>query len=183
MYLLNRLDSPASGLIIGATTRELAEYVKNCFLNKKIDKLYHAIVFNSRLKINSPWRDTIKVTRKSGKLRSQVDSPQGDFALTHVRLSSSPSENSNCALIELRPVTGRTHQLRVQCAKRKFPIVGDSTYGDFRLNRELQKITGSKRLFLHASHIRIPLEDDKETDYFEAESKLPPVFYNLINKH
>ena len=144
MYLLNRLDSPTSGLIIGATTRELAEYVKNCFLNKKIDKLYHAIVFNSRLKINSPWRDTIKVTRKSGKLRSQVDSPQGDFALTHVRLSSSPSENSNCALIELRPVTGRTHQLRVQCAKRKFPIVGDSTYGDFRLNRELQKITGQQ---------------------------------------
>lgn len=55
------------------------------------------------------------------------------------------------ALLELRPGTGRTHQLRIQCANRGLPIVGDRTYGDFTKNRN-SKV---ESLFLHAESIEL----------------------------
>ena len=84
------------------------------------------------------------------------------------------------SLVKLYPKTGRTHQLRVQCAKRNLPIVGDNTYGDFQLNREIRKSTGYKRLFLHASHIRIPLNDVGRRVYFEANLPIPTEFHKLL---
>ena len=51
--------------------------------------------------------------------------------------------------MRLEPRTGRSHQLRVQCAKRRLPIVGDQTYGDFGLNREFAKATKSKPMTNH----------------------------------
>jgi len=53
------------------------------------------------------------------------------------------------ALLELRPTTGRTHQLRIQCANRGVPIVGDRTYGEFKKNRELK----DQSLRLHSESI------------------------------
>ncbi len=55
--------------------------------------------------------------------------------------------------VELR--TGRTHQIRVHLAHLGFPIAGDEKYGDFALNRDLQK-AGLKRMFLHAAAMRLP---------------------------
>ena len=124
----------------------------------------------------------LKVVKKNNRLRTRTDSFQGEHALTHVRRIHLSTGRFKCALMELQPVTGRTHQLRVQCAKRKLPIVGDSTYGNFKLNRELRKVTGSKRLFLHASHIRIPLNDAEQREYFEVESPMPAEFNTLLNE-
>ena len=60
------------------------------------------------------------------------------------------------ALLELQPKTGRTHQLRIQCANRGFPIVGDQTYGDFQKNRFLR----GSLLCLHAEAISCPIGKD-----------------------
>jgi 23S rRNA pseudouridine955/2504/2580 synthase len=57
-------------------------------------------------------------------------------------------------LLEAQLITGRTHQLRVQLAHLGFPIVGDDKYGDFALNKTLQK-SGLKRMFLHSAETNI----------------------------
>jgi 23S rRNA-/tRNA-specific pseudouridylate synthase len=80
----------------------------------------------------------------------------------------------------MNPLTGRTHQLRVQSAKRRLPIVGDSTYGDFSFNRDVQKASGNKRLFLHATSIRIVWEWQDLEHEFQAESALPEIFERLM---
>ena len=85
------------------------------------------------------------------------------------------------SLLRLNPLTGRTHQLRVQCAKRKFPIIGDTTYGNFSLNREIQKATGYQRLFLHAYSIRIEWEWKQRQHFFRAESSIPNEFNELMD--
>jgi 23S rRNA pseudouridine955/2504/2580 synthase len=66
------------------------------------------------------------------------------------------------SLLEAQLITGRTHQLRVQLAHLGFPIVGDDKYGDFALNKQLQK-QGLKRMFLHSAQtiIRHPLSGEK----------------------
>jgi 23S rRNA-/tRNA-specific pseudouridylate synthase len=70
--------------------------------------------------------------------------------------------------------------LRVQCAKRHLPIVGDQTYGDFGRNRELAKRTGEKRLFLHSLETRFSYVWKERTHSFSARAPLPPEFGKVI---
>jgi len=76
-------------------------------------------------------------------------------------------------------VTGRTHQLRVQLAHLGFPIVGDDKYGDFALNKSLQK-KGLKRMFLHSAetNLRHPVSGEK----LKLVAPLPPELENFIKK-
>ncbi len=83
-------------------------------------------------------------------------------------------------LIKLEPRTGRSHQLRVQCAKRHLPIVGDQTYGDFKANRALAKATGCKRLCLHSSETSFEYEFGGKLHRFSAQAELPPEFSELV---
>ena len=76
-------------------------------------------------------------------------SPEGKECHSIVRLKA---RWQNFSLVEVELKTGRTHQIRVHLAHLGFPIAGDDKYGDFVLNRELQKV-GLKRMFLHASSI------------------------------
>ena len=80
------------------------------------------------------------------------------------------------ALLRLEPKTGRSHQLRVQCAKRRLPIVGDGTYGDFPDNRAFAKRTGSKRLFLHSHETSFNYDFGGRSHAFKAIAPLPPEF-------
>ncbi|HLP07470.1 MAG TPA: RNA pseudouridine synthase, partial [Opitutaceae bacterium] len=80
------------------------------------------------------------------------------------------------ALLELKPRTGRTHQLRVQCARRQLPIVGDQTYGDFRRNREFAKLARTKRLFLHSLETQVRYSWASREWSFAARAELPVEF-------
>jgi 23S rRNA-/tRNA-specific pseudouridylate synthase len=84
--------------------------------------------------------------------------------------------NPPLALIQLEPRTGRSHQLRVQCAQRHLPIVGDATYGDFALNRAFARRTGNKRLFLHSSETAFDYEWAGKSWRFLARAELPEAF-------
>ena len=66
----------------------------------------------------------------------------------------------SCSLVEVELKTGRTHQIRVHLTHQGFPLHGDDKYGDFALNKQLEK-AGLKRMFLHAAHLafRHPLTD------------------------
>ena len=85
------------------------------------------------------------------------------------------------ALLRLSPKTGRTHQLRVQCAKRKLPIIGDRTYGNFQLNRKYAKQFKCDRLFLHATKLKVKISQKGKTEFmWEVVSPLPPAFTKII---
>jgi 23S rRNA-/tRNA-specific pseudouridylate synthase len=83
-------------------------------------------------------------------------------------------------LIQLEPRTGRSHQLRVQCARRNLPIVGDQTYGDFARNRAFAKSTGSKRLFLHSITTEFNYEYRGARQVFSATAPLPEEFEKFL---
>jgi 23S rRNA-/tRNA-specific pseudouridylate synthase len=81
-----------------------------------------------------------------------------------------------CALVRLEPRTGRSHQLRVQCARRGRPIIGDQTYGDFRANREFARRTGLTRLFLHSLETALAYDYGGCSHSFGARAPLPREF-------
>ena len=95
-------------------------------------------------------RDRIEVIKEGGKARGKAGA--GIWAEARMRVREKfQGRPGPMALLELQPKTGRTHQLRIQCANRGLPIVGDRTYGDFQRNRERK----GERLFLHAESIAL----------------------------
>src|SRR5580700_7407214 len=80
------------------------------------------------------------------------------------------------SLLRLEPQTGRSHQLRVQCAKRGLPIVGDRTYGDFAANRAFARGGGPKRMFLHSLEVAFAYRFAGVERSFAATAPLPAEF-------
>ncbi len=174
LYLLNRLDSATSGVILGARSEALADEIRALFQRRHIRKVYHALVFGIPGAVHQVWRDQLAVQKRGGKIRTEVS---GNVpAEAQLRVLRSRRGDLPMALISLEPKTGRSHQLRVQCAKRHLPIIGDATYGDFRANREFAKVTGNKRLFLHSLETSFEYTFGNRAYRFTAHAPLPPEF-------
>lgn len=174
VWLLNRLDSATSGVLLCAVRPSVAEMVRQEFAEGRVRKKYHALVFGVFSPQRQVWRDRLRVAHEDGHLRATAK--EGVEAETEARLGRFFSGRHPVSLIDMYPGTGRTHQLRVQCAKRKLPIVGDQTYGNFSLNREFAKVTGCKRLFLHSAEISVTILLAGKAVKFSARSPLPGEF-------
>ena len=176
LWLLNRLDS---GAILVAADEALAAIVRDQFKRKQVHKIYHALVFGSPRQPMEVWRDRLTVVRREGRIRTAATSGHvpAECRMTLVRAGRG---EPRLALLKLEPHTGRSHQLRVQCAKRGLPIVGDQTYGDFRRNRELAKRVGTKRMFLHSSETRFDYEFRGRRCPFAVRAPLPPEFESTL---
>lgn len=111
---VHRLDVPVSGLLLVAKTARARAVLGRRFEEREIAKRYRAVVMG---KIEAP-----------GRLAGAVGGR--DAVTDYLPLRSVPSiKNGWLTLVELRPLTGRTHQLRVQMAEAGFPILGDARYG------------------------------------------------------
>ena len=175
LWLLNRLDSATSGVILAADSAELAVTVRAQFKRKTVRKVYAALVFGVPKLPQETWRDRLAVQKQGGVIRTSAAAGHvpAESVMTAVR---SGRGESRVSLIRLEPRTGRSHQLRVQCAKRQLPIVGDQTYGDFKRNREFARAAGTRRLFLHSEATRFEYEFRGRTATFAAEAPLPEEF-------
>lgn len=174
LWLLNRLDSATSGVILAAADEALARSIRAEFKRRRIRKVYHALVFGAPQVPAQFWRDALTVQRQGGTIRTGAGHIPCETQMSVVRLGAAgPLQRS---LLKLEPHTGRSHQLRVQCAKRHLPIVGDATYGDFRRNREFAKANGTKRLFLHSLETSFTYQAGGKTHSFSARAPLPPEF-------
>lgn len=181
-YLINRIDSPTSGIVLIASSAEAALELKKLFADRLVTKIYHAIVFGKLPKSRAHWKDSLDKKVSSNQIRVERSS-RGVLAETQVSLISHSLNPYNISHLELKPITGRTHQLRIQCALNHLPIIGDKTYGNFDKNRKIAEIFGSKRLFLHAYSIEVPLRSKKEGKVvFSAQSPLPEIFNTLMNE-
>ena len=158
LELAHRLDRETSGLLIVAKKRLALTRLHDQFREGVIAKRYLALV-------KGVWRNELQHVRlpllkyltAEGERRVSVD-PAGKVSHSIVRLQTQWKkewEKENFSLVEVELKTGRTHQIRVHLAHLGFPIAGDDKYGDFSLNRTLQK-TGLKRMFLHAARLDFP---------------------------
>lgn len=169
-HLLHRLDAPTSGVMVGATDAGIAEAVRALFEGRAVEKVYFAWL-KGRVNRPATWQDRLAVKRTREGVR--VETGSGDLAETEVRpLRPATWQGQEMTLVEMQPRTGRTHQLRVQAASRRLPIIGDATYGDFGFNRRFGRETGRRRLFLHAGRLAFALSGRE----FVAEDPLPESF-------
>ncbi len=175
LWLLNRLDAATSGVIMTAASEALAKEIRALFQRKQVYKAYQALVFGQPSAAKQVWRDRLAVQKKGGVVRTDTGGNiPAEAAMTVVRQLRAAIPP--LALIRLEPKTGRSHQLRVQCAKRHLPIVGDATYGDFPANRAFAKRTGEKRLFLHSHETSFNYDFAGRSHAFKAIAPLPPEF-------
>jgi len=180
-FLLHRLDSATSGVILGCTSPQLAAELKKQFSERNVSKTYYAVVAGAPRQRRELWKDQLVRQRSGSKVRVKSVQRGGQKAETSMHLVKSAGKHPGFSLLELAPHTGRTHQLRVQCAERSLPILGDTTYGDFELNKGLKKL-GANRLFLHAASIRIDGRLQGKAQKFEASCPVPGEFDDILKK-
>jgi 23S rRNA pseudouridine1911/1915/1917 synthase len=146
--LIHRLDRPTSGAILLARTSKAAGRLSSQFRQGGISKVYWAIVEGRPHPAEGCWRDVLRKDTRSNRVRI-VDSPSPEGQVAEVSyqvLEAGPRFTK----LELRPATGRGHQLRVQLASRGFPILGDRKYGATSL---LKAQDGGRRIALHARQL------------------------------
>jgi len=155
LELAHRLDRETSGLLVIGKKRAALTRLHDLFRDGGIDKRYFALVKGHwRDKLRNVKLPLLKYTGTDGERRVRV-SAEGKEAHSVVRLQQRyPSASGVFSLLEVELRTGRTHQIRVHLSHLGHPILGDEKYGDFALNRDLQK-TGLKRMFLHAASMRL----------------------------
>lgn len=154
MELVHRLDRDTSGCILLAKKRSALKLMHESLQKSRITKIYHALVIGSwperKRKIDAPLR---KNELKSGERIVKV-MPDGKASLTEYKVLQRFGRDAT--LVEARPITGRTHQIRVHCQFAGHPIVGDDKYCPDEWNQEM-KSQGFNRLFLHAAELRFPI--------------------------
>jgi 23S rRNA pseudouridine955/2504/2580 synthase len=180
LELAHRLDRETSGLLMVGKKRSALTRLHDKFREGTIDKRYLALV-------KGHWRDQLRNVKSpllkyltaEGERRVRV-SPEGKEAHSIMRLQGRwTTPWGQFSLLEVQLRTGRTHQIRVHLAHLGFPIVGDEKYGDFALNRDLQK-NGMKRMFLHAASLRLPHPLTGEPLVLSAD--LPPELVKFVEK-
>ena len=180
LELAHRLDRETSGLLLIAKKRSALTALHEMFRAGRIRKRYLALV---KGRWYEPMRHVKLALQKylteEGERRVSV-SQEGKPAHSIVRLVA---RWENFSLVEVELETGRTHQIRVHLAYLGFPLCGDDKYGDFALNKTLQK-QGLGRMFLHAA--KLAFEHPIAGDRLELLAALPEdlqLFLRLLERH
>ena len=159
-YSVHRLDKDTSGVFIMAKTRESAQLLTSLFRLRKVHKTYLAICHGELNKDSGEWNDDLirydgnkKIIEKAKTIYKVLD------------------KNSEASLVELKPITGRKHQLRKQLYALGQPIFGDIKYKISNSSRGL-----NKNLMLHSYQIKFIIDDIKHT----YTALLPDYFRKLL---
>ena len=156
LELVHRLDRDTSGCLMIARRRSMLRHLHAALRGegKGVDKRYLALVrgrWPSHLKkVHAPL---LKNNLRSGERMVEVN-PEGKESLTEFRVVQRFGDVAT--LVEARPITGRTHQIRVHARHAGHPIAGDPKYGDDDFSRMIRDM-GGKRLFLHAASLECEL--------------------------
>jgi 23S rRNA pseudouridine955/2504/2580 synthase len=159
-YSVHRLDKDTSGVFIMAKNRETAQLMTSLFRLRKVHKTYLAICHGELDRNYGEWNDDLvryddnkKIIEKAKTIYKVID------------------KNSNSSLVEMKPITGRKHQLRKQLFKIGHSIYGDKKYRSFSSMKGV-----NKNLMLHSYQIKFMIKDKKYT----YRALLPDYFKNLL---
>jgi tRNA pseudouridine32 synthase/23S rRNA pseudouridine746 synthase len=157
--LAHRLDRDTSGCLVLGRHPKALRRLGMLFSGGLVEKVYWAVVEGRPSEAEGQIETGLKKLTRGAGWRIVVD-PAGQRAVTDYRLLGTAASRS---WLELRPHTGRTHQLRVHCATLGCPVVGDPVYGDRQSGEELQ---------LHARSVTLPVYPAR--DPLEITAPVPP---------
>ncbi|MCK6265335.1 tRNA pseudouridine(65) synthase TruC [Vibrio sp. ZSDE26] len=161
VFPLHRLDRPTSGVLVFALSSEVASQVMPMFANHEMEKTYHAIVrgwIEEGDVLDYPLK--VELDKIADKFATQEKEAQDavtayqPLAKVEVPYSTGRFPTSRYCLMEMKPKTGRKHQLRRHMAHLRHPIVGDTTHGDGKHNRLFRENYDVYQLMLHASELK-----------------------------
>ena len=163
--IVHRLDRVTSGLLICAKHEKALEWLQKQFADRKAKKEYIAVVEGVPETLEASIE--MPIERNPKKPQTFRVGPNGKKAETYYKVIK---HSDNYSLIDLKPVTGRTHQLRVHMQQIGHPILGDVLYG----------AQPADRTYLHAHSLTIMIPSG-ETKTFTAA--VPPSFNDRIDSH
>ena len=181
LELVHRLDRDTSGILLVAKKRSALTKLQDQFRERETGKTYLALVVGkwpaNKKVLDKPLVKYLLPGRNGpdglieGERRVKVtskDDPEGMKSLTLVKVAQRVEiHGGEFTLLEVTLKTGRTHQIRVHLASEGFPIAGDDKYGEYELNKTLQK-QGLKRMYLHAWRLQIEHPATAQTMVFVA---------------
>ena len=198
--LAHRLDKGTSGVLLLAKNEKAREFLKNQFKNREVKKFYHAIVVGNVKKDHGVINKPIGRSPRDFRRRLAGRGARGEMreAITEYRVlrrfkagKRSDLKNSKRSdleeaftYLEVKPKTGRTHQIRVHLKFFNYPVVGDILYNPKGLplpNLPLcrgRSGGGIPRMMLHALSIEFKIPSGK---MIKVESPLPKVFNDLLS--
>jgi len=154
--LVHRLDRPVSGVVVLARTSKALERMNALFRNKETNKLYWAIVTKrppSDEGTLNHW--LIKDPQKNRTTSFKVETLGAQYATLHYRIIA---QAEDAYLLEVNPVTGRPHQIRVQLSSIGSPIKGDTKYGDTQPNADGSIYLHARQLSFEHPIRKVPLQ-------------------------
>ena len=175
--IAHRLDQETSGMIIAAlhgdTLREFTRMIRE----HEVDKFYFALVKGNLKKDKGTINETLTRTdaAKGSKMKVGETGKDAQKAVTHYRVKQ---HYEGYDLVKIKLETGRMHQIRAHFASIGHPLLGDTRYGDFALNRDVKKLLGLHRLFLHSCRLEFTWHGDK----IVLDCPLPKELQSVINQ-
>jgi 23S rRNA pseudouridine1911/1915/1917 synthase len=179
--IVHRLDKDVSGLMVIPKTQDFFDHIKKQFKDHSITKEYTALVYGkiSRLQgvIDFPIDRSIQGYKMAAlpKTTKGEKNTEGKLAITEFEITK---KYINYTLLNLRILTGRTHQIRVHLSAYDHPIVGDNLYGT-RLTKEKNKRNKLGRVMLVAKHLAFIDLDGQKKEY---TIDLPGDFTEFLNQ-
>jgi 23S rRNA pseudouridine1911/1915/1917 synthase len=168
--VVHRLDKETSGLILLAKNERAHRWLQDQFRLRKVEKIYLALVDGQPPTPSGRVEAAIGRDPKQRKQMAVVTPGKGRDAYSEYSTLESFPEHT---LLEVHPITGRTHQIRLHMAFIGCPVVGDTIYGLRHPSLPL------KRHFLHAQRLTIRLPGEKSERTFIAP--LPAELENILN--
>ncbi len=162
--VVHRLDRDTSGVIIVAKNEETKSKLQKQFAERKTHKTYYAVVVGQPKQPHALI--SVPLTRNLKKPTTFIVDKDGREATTEYKVIASGERFS---LVELKPRTGRTHQLRIHMAHIGTPILGDPVYNP--------KSPKADRMYLHATSLEITIPEGKRMTF---EVPLPESFRNAV---
>lgn len=169
--LVHRLDKETSGLIVLAKNERAHNWLQEQFRLRQVEKTYLALVDGKPPTPTGRVEAPIARDPSHRKKMAIVSPGKGREAVSEYKTLES---FKNHTLLEFRPHTGRTHQIRLHCQFLGCPIVGDSVYGKRTVTATIN------RHFLHAFRLKIILPNEKQPRTFEAD--LPEELKNVLDE-
>ena len=173
--LAHRLDQETSGLLLvalhGDTLRELTRLIRD----HEVKKFYLALVKGNLDKEKGTIEASLARTDNAKGSKMQIDDKNGKKSITHYSVKK---HYNGYDLVKINLETGRMHQIRAHFASIGHPLLGDTRYGDFALNREFKKQYGLNRLFLHSTRLEYPWQGKNTVQ----ESPLPKELQEVLKK-
>ena len=175
--IAHRLDQETSGMLIAALHGDTLRDFTRMIREHEVEKFYFALVRGNLKKEKGTITESLTRTdaAKGSKMKVGETGKDAKEAVTHYRVKQ---HYEGYDLVKIKLETGRMHQIRAHFASIGHPLLGDSRYGDFALNREAKKELGLHRLFLHSC--RLEFEWKGERKVFDCP--LPKELQSVIDK-